>query len=169
MTLRTQRLILRAARQTDLDDLFAIYSNPDAMRYWSTAPHESRDVTQEILDRMIAAAQDQLVYFMFEQGGKVIGMGGMHKPNEVGFLLHPDHWRKGYAQEAMRAIIPYLFRETDAPELTADADPNNAASVGLLTALGFRETHRAKNTFFINGVWSDSVYFALSRQAGQHA
>jgi ribosomal-protein-alanine N-acetyltransferase len=65
--------------------------------------------------------------------------------------------------EAMNAIIPYVFEVTDVKGLTADADPRNDASVNLLKSLGFQETHRAKNTFFINGAWSDSVYFALQR------
>lgn len=161
--LTTQRLTLRAARQSDLDDLFAIYSHPEAMRYWSTPPHENRPVTQANLDRLIAASQDRLVYFVFERNSVVIGLGGLHTGTEIGFLLHPNYWRQGYVREAMNAIIPHLFATTDIARLTADADPLNTASVGLLHALGFHETHRARNTYCIDGIWSDSVYFALPR------
>ncbi len=161
--LSTERLILRAAKPDDLDDLHAIYSDPQAMRYWSTPPHPDRATTQGNLDRMIASAAKRLVYFVFEHDGRAIGVGGMHIDYEVGFLLHPDFWRQGLVREAMQRIIPYLFDVTDAPALTADVDPRNDASVGLLRALGFTETHRAKNTFCINGEWSDSVYFQLKR------
>ncbi len=133
------------------------------MQYWSTAPHENPARTQENLDRLIASADTQLVYFVIEMGGRAIGTAGMHKDSEVGFLLHPDYWRQGIVTEAMRAIIPYLFAETDVAALTADVDPRNDASIGLLKSLGFTETHRAKNTFCINGEWSDSIYFALPR------
>ncbi|MEY1555681.1 GNAT family N-acetyltransferase [Yoonia sp. R2331] len=161
--LTTKRLILRAARPDDLDDLHAIYSDPRAMRYWSTPPHPDRATTQGNLDRLIASAARRLVYFVFEKDGHAIGVGGMHKDYEIGFLLHPDYWRQGFAREAMQTIIPHLFKVTDAPALTADADPLNTASVGLLRSLGFDETHRAKNTFCIEGVWSDSVYFRRKR------
>ncbi len=161
--LTTKRLILRAARPDDLDDLHAIYSDPRAMRYWSTPPHPDRATTQGNLDRLIASAARRLVYFVFEKDGHVIGVGGMHKDYEIGFLLHPNYWRQGFAREAMQTIIPHLFKVTDAPALTADADPLNTASVGLLRSLGFDETHRAKNTFCIEGVWSDSVYFRRKR------
>ncbi len=161
--LKTERLTLRAARPDDLDDLFAIYSDRRAMRYWSTPPHPDKTTTQGNLDRLIASARDRLVYFVFEHQGRVIGLGGMHKGDEIGFLLHPDYWRQGLVREAMQAIIPHLFEVTDVQQLTADVDPRNAASVGLLIALGFEETHRAKNTFCINGEWSDSVYFRLNR------
>jgi len=163
MTLVTERLILRAAKQGDLRDLYAIFSDPRAMRYWSTPPHDSPARTQENLDRLMASAARKLTYFVIESEGRAIGTAGMHKANEVGFLLHPDYWRQGIVTEAMNAIIPYLFDVTDYTQLTADADPRNTASVGLLTALGFRETHRAERTFCIDGEWSDSVYFALQR------
>ncbi|MFA8442579.1 GNAT family N-acetyltransferase [Yoonia sp.] len=163
MPLVTERLILRAAKQCDLMDLYAIFSDPRAMRYWSTPPHDSPARTQENLDRLIASAGRMLTYFVIEMDGRVIGTAGMHKADEVGFLLHPDYWRQGIVTEAMTAIIPYLFTVTNHAQLTADADPRNAASVGLLQSLGFRETHRAERTFCINGEWSDSVYFALQR------
>lgn len=163
MILETDRLILRAAKQDDLMDLYAIFSDQRAMRYWSTAAHESPEKTQENLDRLIASAERQLTNFVIEKDGHAIGTAGMYKGDEVGFMLHPDHWRQGIVTEAMNAIIPYLFSVTDHAELTADADPRNTGSVGILRSLGFEETHRAKNTFCINGEWSDSVYFALQR------
>lgn len=163
MTLKTERLILRAALQSDLMDLFAIFSDLRAMRYWSTAPHDSPERTQQNLDRLIASAEKQLTYFVIEKDGRAIGTAGMHKTDEVGFLLHPDYLRQGIVTEAMTAIIPHLFEITDHQQLTADADPRNAASVGLLKSLGFEETHRAKKSFCINGKWVDSVYFALQR------
>ena len=135
------------------------------MRYWSSPPHPDKATTQENLDRLIASGTDPLVYVVIERDGRVIGVAGMHKSCEVGFLIHPDHWRQGIARETMEALIPHLFAVTEVERLTADADPRNAASVGLLTALGFHETHRAENTFFIDGEWSDSVCFALERPA----
>ena len=165
MALITKRLTLRAAQESDLGDLFAIFSDPRAMQYWSTAPHDSPARTQENLDRMIASAARQLVYFVIDMDGKAIGTAGMHKDDEVGFLLHPDYWRRGIVTEAMTAIIPHIFATTDVAQVTADADPLNLASVACLKSLGFQQTSTAKNTFFINGVWSDSVYFALPRPA----
>lgn len=159
----TKRLILRGARQTDLDDLFAVFRDPRAMKYWSTAPHHSPTQTQINLKSMIASAANQLVYFVIEMDGRVIGTADLHARDEIGFILHPDYWRKGLVTEAMLTITPYLFEITDVAQLTADADPLNTASVNCLTGLGFHETHRAKNTFCINDNWSDSIYFALPR------
>jgi len=160
--LTTDRLTLRRAEMRDLDDLHAIMRDPRAMAYWSTPPHPDPETTRVQLATMVNRAAP-VTYFMFEHQGRVIGMGGMHGENEVGFILHPDHWRKGFLREAMGAILPHIWQVTSNTTLFADADPRNAASVGLLTALGFVETGRAKNTYCVAGVWSDSVYFTLPR------
>lgn len=145
--------------------MFAVYSDTRAMAYWSTAPHEDRSVTQALLDRRIAAWQAAPLNFQITLDDHYIGNAGNFMLNEIGFILHPDYWRQGFVTEAMCAIIPYLFAKTTHQTLIADADPNNAASVGLLQSLGFRETHRETKTFCIHGIWSDSVYFALPRPA----
>lgn len=161
--LHTERLTLRGPLTSDLDDMFAIYSNPRAMKFWSTNPHEDPSVTKELLDRRIAHWAVAKTNFQIELDGRYIGNAGKFRDTEVGFMLDPDYWRKGIIREAMGAIIPHLWAATDLAELTADADPLNEASVGVLQSLGFHETHRAKNTFFINDHWCDSVYFSLPR------
>jgi ribosomal-protein-alanine N-acetyltransferase len=133
------------------------------MKYWSTAPHADRQVTKDLLDRRIAHWDIAQANFQIDLDGRYIGGAGNFWKNEVGFIISPDHWRKGYVSEAMNAIIPHLWATTDHAELTADADPDNAGSVGILRSLGFHETHRAQNTFCINGVWVHSVYLALPR------
>ena len=159
--LTTDRLILRTARQNDLLDLFAIYSDPHAMRYWSTPPHVNPEQTQENLDQMIVG--EGQTFFIIEKDGTAIGTVGMHQNNEVGFLLHPNFWRQGIVTEAMKVILPHIWATTNQSELVADADPHNVASVGLLESLGFTQSHVAKNTFCINGVWSDSIYYKIYR------
>ncbi|MEL6960249.1 MAG: GNAT family N-acetyltransferase [Pseudomonadota bacterium] len=160
--LTTDRLILRQARAADAADIHAFMSDPRAMAYWSTPPHPDLATTAAQVERM-ASAPAPTLYFVWEKDSTVIGMGGMHSGNEVGFMLHPDHWRTGLAREAMTAILGHLWRTTRHDHVHADADPRNAASLRLLASLGFHQTGTAKNTFCIDGVWSDSAYFRLNR------
>ena len=64
---------------------------------------------------------------VIEKDGEVICKAGAWLLPEVGFLLHPDHWGKGLAFEAMTAVIAHLFAAHDVAELVAEADPRNAA------------------------------------------
>lgn len=159
--LRTARLTLRPATKGDLGALHTILRDPRAMRYWSTPPHTDMGTTADWLDSMLS--RQPVTDFVIERDGAVIGKAGAWRLPEVGFLLHPDHWRQGIAREAMEAILPFLWQNSDVPALTADVDPRNGASLGLLRALGFVETHRAERTFCIDGEWVDSIYLALPR------
>lgn len=161
--LTSARLTLRAAQAADLDDLHAIYGDAQAMRYWSSAPHADLDDTRVWLDRLIGSAQTPLLYFVIDYEGRVIGTAGVHEAAEVGIILHAEYWRMGLGREALKVLIPYLFEATGAEALTADADPRNVGSVGLLKSVGFAVTGHAERTFCIDGEWSDSVYLALAR------
>lgn len=157
----TPRLRLRPARPEDAEPMHRILSDPRAMRFWSTDPHPDLATTTEWLSSMIGRPDG--ADFIIEHGSEVIGKAGAWQLPEVGFILSPDHWGKGFAQEAMAAVIAHLWATTDAPRLTADVDPDNDASIRLLTKLGFHETHRAEKTFFIGGQWVGSIYLALDR------
>ncbi len=157
----TKRLVLRKARIADLDDLHAVYSDPQVMRYWSTPPHDDIAITRRNLERLIASSETVVTYFVIERAGHAIGCAGVHMGDEVGFLLRSDHWQQGLMSEALGALIPYFFEDLRYPQLTADADPMNAASVATLLSAGFVKTGEAKNTFCVDCVWSDSVYFTL--------
>ncbi|MCA3436584.1 MAG: GNAT family N-acetyltransferase [Rhodobacter sp.] len=160
MRLVTQRLVLRRACAQDLDGLHAVLSHPAAMRYWSTPEHASREQTRDFLRTMITEHCDD---FIVEHAGQVIGKAGAWQRLELGYILHPDHWGKGLAGEALTALIPHLFAAHDAAQITAEVDPRNAPSIALLTRFGFHETHRAERTLLWRDEWCDTVYFALDR------
>ncbi len=161
--IETARLVLRRPRMTDLADLHAILSHPGAMRYWATPEHEAPEETSAWLQAMIAKGLPISDDFVIEHQGRVLGKAGAWRLPEVGFLLHPDFWGQGLAREAMAAVIPHLFTHHPIDRITAEADPRNTASLGLLARLGFRETHRAERTMQWKDEWCDSVYLALER------
>ena len=154
-------MILRRARATDLDAIHAILSLPEAMRYWSTPEHETREQSRAWLQSMMTnSTSDE---FVLELDGRVIGKAGAWRLPEIGFILHPAYWRQGLMREALEAILPWLFACHPISALTAEADPRNRASCTLLEQLGFVETHRAQNTMKWRDEWCDSVYFSLPR------
>ena len=159
----TPRLVLRRARPDDVDDLHQVFSSPDAMRWWSTTPHETREQTVEWLKSMIAADPENNDDFVIEAQGRVIGKAGFWRLPEVGYILHPGHWGRGLATEALTAVIDHVMTTRDIDAVTADVDPANAASIRLLTRLGFEQTGAASRTWLVGGVWMDSLYFGLNR------
>ena len=163
MEIVTPRLRLRRARAADVDGLHAVFSNPAAMRYWSTPPHADLGQTREWLDGMIGAAPDVSDDFVVEFQGQVIGKAGCWKLPEIGYILHPDCWGQGLATEALSAVIDHVFATRDIDAIKADVDPRNEGSLRLLARLDFVETHRAERTWHVGDEWCDSVYLALKR------
>ena len=161
--LRTERLRLRRARPDDLAALHAVFREPRAMRYWSSPPHRDEAETRDWLAGMIAADPKQSSDFVMEYEGRVIGKAGCWRVPEIGFILHPDHWSKGLAREALSAVIPHVFETFPIPAILADVDPRNDASLQLLRGLGFVETRRAEKTWLVGKEWCDSVYLELPR------
>jgi len=161
----TPRLILRRAREDDLEAMHAILSSPLATLYWSTLPHDSLDQSREWLGNMIASDPAQRDDFIVEHEERVIGKAGCYRLPEIGYILHPDHWGRGLATEALRAVIAHVFKHYPVPALTADVDPRNERSIRLLERLGFAITGRAAKTYQLGEEWCDSVYYALPRPA----
>jgi ribosomal-protein-alanine N-acetyltransferase len=161
--IQTARLTLRRARPDDLADLHQVMRDPRAMQYWSTPPHPDLGTTAVWLDRKLAEDLAGSVEFVMEYQGRAIGTAGGGVLPEVGYILHPDYWGKGFAFEAMQAIIAYAFANHPVDHLMADVDPRNAASIKLLKRLGFVFTSHAQKTFCIAGEWVHSDYYRLNR------
>ncbi|MDP2764109.1 MAG: GNAT family N-acetyltransferase [Brevundimonas sp.] len=162
MEIVTPRLILRTARPDDLEALHAVLSDPRATRWWSTPPHETLEQTRVWLENMIANGPDH-PDFVIELDGRAVGKAGFYEMPDVGYILHPDAWGRGLAHEAVGAAIDHVFRTRDVQTLTADVDPENAASIRLLERLGFVRTGFAERTWNVGGAWKDSLYYSLSR------
>lgn len=162
----TDRLILRPARMEDLADLHAIMSDRLAMLYWSNAAHYGTERTERYLTGMVSAAPEAEEYMVELRAapGRVIGKAGCWKPDEVGYIFHPDVWGNGYAFEALATILPRAFaRLSDLAEIKADVDPRNLASLRLLERLRFERTGSTEHTFEVDGEWSDSIFLSLPR------
>jgi RimJ/RimL family protein N-acetyltransferase len=93
----------------------------------------------------------------------------------MGFILNTAYWGKGYASEALEAILERIFETSntksdvgDSPSpnliLKADVDPRNERCLRLLTAFGFGEYGRKERTFETHLGWCDSVYLDLTQE-----
>ena len=162
VTLRTERLILRPFLTTDTEALHVFFADPAATRYWGNV-HESLAETLAFVEGTRAADPARTCDFILEYEGQVIGKAGMWSLPEVGFFILPKFQLRGFAREALAAILPHLFETYDVPALTADVDPDNLGSLALLAGFGFRETHRKARTMQIGERWCDSVFLALER------
>ncbi len=164
--LRTDRLILRRARPDDLEAMHSVLSDEKAMRYWSHGPHSKLAETERWLKSMIESPYELSDDFIVTLDGQAIGKMGAWRLPEFGFILRSDHWGRGYAGEAMKAFLAYMFGTRGVDYLIGDADPRNAASLKLMTAHGFVRTGYAVGNWNTHIGVCDSVFLRLDRHAG---
>lgn len=138
-----------------------ILSNAAATAFWSTPPHQTLAETEAWVAGMMAIGPREGEDFVIEVEHHVIGKAGFYRFPEIGFILHPDAWGRGYAREALEQILARAFAVHALQFIDADVDPRNKASLRLLQGLGFNEVGRAARTWNIGGEWCDSVYLRL--------
>jgi ribosomal-protein-alanine N-acetyltransferase len=80
---------------------------------------------------------------------------------EVGWAVHPDEWRKGYATEAAWRLIDWAFRELSIHRMVAFCHADNVASVRVMEKLGMHQDGRLRETRWLNGVWWDEFVYAI--------
>lgn len=178
--IRTERLVLRPLTEADADDVFAYQSLPDVVEYlpWPVRDREeSREHTaQRAGFTRLADDKDAIIL-----GAELVGPNGEPGPVigdlsiflrsaanaqvAIGWVFHPSRQGRGYATEAARAVLEFVFAEVGAHRVFAEVDPRNTASVALCQRLGMRlEGLFVENEIF-KGEWSDlAVYAILDRE-----
>ena len=78
----------------------------------------------------------------------VVGQIGFHEPPdragvvEVGYMVFPEHRRRGYAEEALRTMIDWAAGRPGVTAVRASVSPHNEPSLNLVAKLAFVQTGR---------------------------
>jgi len=140
--IETERLILRAWRDTDRDPFFALNSDPAVMEYLPASDRASSDAA---VDKMIATetAHGHCFWAVERKAdGKFLGFCGpmpAREPlNEVelGWRLAREAWGRGYATEGARASLSWCWANLDTPTVMAITVPANTRSRHVMEKIG---------------------------------
>ncbi len=163
---------LRGIRDSDHDRLFALFSNPQVMRYWSRGPmtdrQEAVDYAKTILDGFVR--RDLLNWIVADtKSDAMIGTATLYEINPqharagLGYALMPEYWGKVLAQEAATLAISYGIFELGLHRIEADTEPNNFRSNKVLERLDFQREGLLRERFFHPDGIQDSLIFGLLR------
>ncbi|HEV2078333.1 MAG TPA: GNAT family N-acetyltransferase [Allosphingosinicella sp.] len=170
----TERLILRRAREEDLEPLVRSWSDPEMTRYTERKPDVRAFLVEMIADMQVKLPGEMepggpWYQFMVErrEDGLLVGDIGVgfgipgERQVELGYRILPQFHRRGYAHEAVAAAIGYLIAEHGIHRFVAVAAALNQPSGALLRSLGFRQEGHFRQSFLCNGEWLDDHYYAL--------
>jgi RimJ/RimL family protein N-acetyltransferase len=140
--LETGRLVLRAPRRADVKAMTVLANDRRIAENTARIPHPYRE---EDAKQFLGAVnrQDGEAVFVISLDAKLIGVCGVEPREggaEIGYWLGTPYWGKGYATEAVRALIDFAFDDLDHDALQAGARVTNPASRRVLEKCGFQWT-----------------------------
>lgn len=145
--LETRRLWLRWPRMADASAILRQAGEKAVAEMTASIPHPYPvDEVEPFIFAMRKgnALGEHLVLAITPRSkpNELIGMIGAHKQATgvpfIGYWLGTQHWNKGYATEAVQALIDSLFTLVDIPAIDADTRVINPASRRVLEKSGFR-------------------------------
>jgi [ribosomal protein S5]-alanine N-acetyltransferase len=172
-TLTTERLLLNAfdeGKQTDIEVLFDLRSKPEVVRYMDRDPYTTLEEAEVFLKNTTewfakGAAINWAI--RLHDSRNLIGyitIFGIDTTNcraMLGYALLPPHWKKGFVQEAGRAVIAFCRDTLWLHSIEATINPENEASRNTLLGLGFEKESYKRQDFQYNGRFLDSEGYGL--------
>lgn len=146
IALQTPRLMLRRHVPEDAGLLYRNFGTDAAMvRYSGWNPYATPEQARETVQRFIDSYADPCFYgWAIERERRMIGTIGAYDFDkeknqiEVGFSIERASWGKGYAAEALRAVLEYLTTQEGIAHVTAWCASDNIASKRTLEKAGMR-------------------------------
>jgi ribosomal-protein-alanine N-acetyltransferase len=85
----------------------------------------------------------------------------------LGYWIGAQFARKGHMTEAVKALVPFIFKTLGLHRIEAACLTDNEASKNLLARTGFRQEGVARGYLLINGAWADHLLFAMLKDEAQ--
>ena len=169
--IETERLLLRALRADDENDIHAFASDPGVVRLMIWGP-STPDLTREFLDRALQAqAQwprpEVVLAIELKSERRLIGSIGLRMKDEanrnadIGYVLNRKYWGHGYITESACAILEVAFKQLKLHRVWATCDTRNRSSYRVMERLGMRREGLFVKDAIEKGEWRDTYLYAI--------
>ena len=174
--IRTERLMLRPLRPSDAEQMVVYKSDADAVRYVPYDPLTLAEVEERLATRWATSrfekVGDAICLGVEEQEtGRLVGdivlfwRNEEDREGEVGYILDPVFSGRGYATEAVSALLDLGFDGLGLHRIAARIDERNTASARVAERLGLRREARFVEGSWFKGEWTTLlVYGILDRE-----
>lgn len=166
--IESPRTLLRRLQIQDLEDIYAMESDPEAIRYTPIPSSLTYEECRQRLQSKINNQKEQspfgfwvaLAKDSYDCLGMFLLLRQEDSPYQFGFILKQDYWGQGFATECSRALLQATFTETNLTKVVACTAPENHASKAVLKKLGFKAESRYEN---IKGFEKRLDYFLFEK------
>jgi RimJ/RimL family protein N-acetyltransferase len=175
-SLKTERLHLRPLQNGDAAALSAYRNLPEVARYQAWDSFDLETTTQFVAEQSEADFGIPGSWFqvaLIETGAnEFVGDCGLCcRPGEpahveLGITLAPEHQKLGYATEAIRCVLDFLFNTMKKDQVSVVTDAENKAAIALFKRLGFREAAFLQEHVWFKGRWGSEYILQCTGRIG---
>jgi ribosomal-protein-alanine N-acetyltransferase len=147
--LETKRLILKRIALSHLEDLFALRSDPEVMKYIGNGSIHTKEEVENFIKCSLTSGyyekygldffsvyEKETEEFVGQAGLFHVGFDTKQSDIELAYRLHTKYWNRGYATELAKALIDYGFNKLSLPKIIAAVRPENERSRRVMEKAG---------------------------------
>jgi ribosomal-protein-alanine N-acetyltransferase len=169
--LKTERLLLRKIQPGDAEMVCAWMSDPEVCKYERWSPHPNAGYSRGYIAEVFDGYKSDCTYqWGIELSGRLIGSVSIAGINDfdqkalLGYCVARKYWSNGYATEAVKAVLRYMFSEIGLNRIEASHSVNNPASGRVLEKCGMLLEGQAKDYYLSNSGFQDSRLFGVTKE-----
>ena len=164
--METERLVIDPVRETDKADYFTNISHDRKVLETFICRYAE---TLEAFDFSSYPGRTDLFAIRLKETGRLIGIilyfDETEKSCEIGYGIGSAYWGRGYATEAVRGFLEYLFREKRFSTVYASFFRGNGASRRVMEKCGMTFSRVSEKELTYLGVERDLIYYQITQGA----
>lgn len=172
---KTERLVLRQVMATDAQAVMKIRGNGEAMRYIPRPRARTMEDALGVIEMLTNGINEgksiNWAICNIENQEEIFGIMGYVNfyseefKAEIGYMLHPDYWGKGYINEAIKVIEDYGFEQIGIAVIEAKIDPRNENSLKILLRNNYSFDKLIEKSMVFEEEELDSAYYIKVKSA----
>jgi len=171
-TIETTCLTLRRLELSDAEMMFRNWtSDENVTRFLRWDAHKTIDETKQMIRQWVDSYQNDSTYYwgMYLKDGEMIGSIGITISSEydcqgsLGYKIGSRWWSHGYASEAARAVVDYMFRNTDIERMDSFCSVENPASRKVMEKVGMQYEGLLRHYYKTRDGFHDCTLYGIVR------
>lgn len=162
-----KKVALRPVEESDVPLIHRWVSNPEIWRYMD---YERPSSLADVADDLQRTRQDGVPFTILLEGRPIgrIGLNQFRRRDRIAsfymYIGEPDFWGRGYARDAIMALLSYAFERYDLWQVELWTLGDNDRAVRAYTACGFVEEARLRDRSWKDGGWIDHIVMSVNRE-----
>ncbi|MBE9914301.1 GNAT family N-acetyltransferase [Paenibacillus donghaensis] len=167
---KSSRLMLRRFRMDDTQPFYLYRSNSEVAKFQSWENYQYDEAEAFVKEQVKHQPDIPGSWFQFaialNETDQLIGDCALHTLDEpriveIGFTLAPEYQGQGYATEAVRMLLHYLFDSLSKHKVIAFTDVRNRKSAAVLERVGMRREGHLLQNYMSKGQWVDEYQYGI--------